>query len=161
MKISHVVAFDENLGIGKDNKLIWHLPADLKHFKELTMGHHMLMGRKTWESIGRPLPGRTSIVVTSDKDYKAEGAQVVNSIEEGIELAKGDSEICIIGGAEIFKQTMDIATHLHVTVVQEIFDADVFYPEIDLTKWKKVSSESFEGDEKNTIPYTFEEYERV
>src|ERR1700741_1047934 len=110
MILSIIVAIDENYGIGKDNQLMWHLPADLKFFKEKTMGHHMIMGRKTYESIGKPLPGRTTVIITRDKNYRAEGCIVVHSLEEAIEKAKinGDTEAMITGGAEIYRQAIPL-----------------------------------------------------
>lgn len=163
MKISQIVAISENRAIGKDNDLIWRLPADLKHFKEVTMGHCMLMGRKNFESIGRPLPGRTTIIVTRDTNYKMEGCHVVNSIESGIELAKSlnEQELMVIGGGEIYNQTLSITQKLYLTEVHEGFDADTFYPEIDDKDWKVVEEESFQKDEKNPFDYTFKTLERL
>ena len=163
MKISQIVAISENRAIGKDNDLIWRLPADLKHFKEVTMGHCMLMGRKNFESIGRPLPGRTTIIVTRDTNYKMEGCHVVNSIESGIELAKSlnEQELMVIGGGEIYNQTLSITQKLYLTEVHERFDADTFYPEIDDKDWKLVEEESFQKDEKNPFDYTFKTLERL
>ena len=163
MKISQIVAISENRAIGKDNDLIWRLPADIKHFKEVTMGHCMLMGRKNFESIGRPLPGRTTIIVTRDTNYKMEGCHVVNSIESGIELAKSlnEQELMVIGGGEIYNQTLSITQKLYLTEVHERFDADTFYPEIDDKDWKLVEEESFQKDEKNPFDYTFKTLERL
>lgn len=163
MTISQVVAISENRAIGKDNKLIWHLPADLKHYKNVTMGHHMIMGRRTYESIGRPLPGRVTVIVTRDKNYKAEGCVVVHSITEAIEVARraGDNEACIVGGAEIFNQAMDITDKIYLTIVHETFEADTFYPELDPVKWKLVKKEDHAPDEKNKHSYSFCEYVRV
>jgi dihydrofolate reductase len=163
MIVSQVVAISENNAIGKDNKLIWHLPADLKHYKNKTMGHHMIMGRKTWESIGRLLPGRQTVIITRDKDYKVEGAYVVHSLQEALEVAKknNDTEACIVGGAEIFRQAMDLTDKIYLTVVHETFEADTFYPPLDPAKWKLTQKEDHQPDEKNKYSYSFCEYERV
>ena len=159
--IAIVVAADENNVIGKDNQLPWHLPADLRHFKHLTMGHPILMGRKTFESIGKPLPGRTSIVITRQPDYEAEGCVVAHSLEEAIELAtQQDEKVCIIGGAEIFKQALAVADTLYFTRIHAIFDGDTFFPEISEQAWEQVSAERHQPDEKNKYSYTFKEYRR-
>ena len=156
------VAIAENNVIGKDNQLIWHLPADLRHFKQKTMGHPMIMGRKTFESIGKPLPGRTTIIVTRQEDYQAEGCIVVNSVEEAI--AKGrelDSEqVSIVGGAEIYKQALPYVDTLFLTEVHHAFDGDTFFLELKQEEWQEVSSESHQPDEKNKYTYTFKELRR-
>nr|AIA17170.1 Dihydrofolate reductase [uncultured bacterium] len=163
MIVSQVVAISQNHAIGKDNQLIWHLPADLKHFKNVTMGHHMIMGRKTFESIGKPLPGRTTIIITRDKNYKADGCIVVNSLEEAIETARkaDDTEACIVGGGEIFKQAMDLTDKIYLTIIEERFEADIFYPELDPKEWALASREDFKPDEKNKYYYSFCEYTRI
>lgn len=154
--ISLVVAVDKNYVIGKDNKLIWHLPADLKFFKQVTMGHHMIMGRKTFDSIGKPLPGRTSVVITRNKDAKfPEGVLVASSLDEAIKLCGPDPEICIIGGAQIFNESMKIADRIYLTLIHEEFDGDVFFPKPDPSEWKQVKREDHEADEKNPYPYSF------
>lgn len=152
-----VVAAAENNVIGKDNDLIWHLPADLKHFKSLTMGHPMIMGRKTFEAIGKPLPGRTSIIITTQKNYQAEGCVVVHSLEEAI--AKGrelDAEqVSIIGGANVYKQALPLADILYVTRVHASFEGDAYFPELPDDAWQVVEQEHHEPDEKNKYSYTF------
>ena len=152
-----VVAAAENNVIGKDNDLIWHLPADLKHFKSLTMGHPMIMGRKTFEAIGKPLPGRTSIIITSQKDYQAEGCVVVHSLEEAI--AKGrelDAEqVSIVGGANVYKQALPLTDILYLTRVHASFEGDVYFPELPDDTWQVVEQEHHEPDEKNKYSYTF------
>jgi len=157
MKVSIIVAADENMGIGKDNKLMWHLPNDLKFFKNKTMGHHMIMGRKTYESIGKPLPGRTSVIITRNKNYKAEGALVANSIEEGISLAtsRGETEAFVIGGAELINDSIHLADCIYFTEVKSKFDADVFLKTFDQSKWKEVAREDHQQDEKHAYPYSF------
>lgn len=154
--IAIVVAVAENNVIGKDNQLIWHLPADLKHFKQITMGHPILMGRKTYESIGKPLPGRTSIIITRQEDYKAEGCVVVNSVEEAIKEAKQlDEQAHIIGGAEIYKQSLHLTDTIYLTRIHHSFDGDTYFPEIKEEEWEAVSEEHHEPDEKNKYSYSF------
>ena len=159
--ITIIAAIAENNALGKDNDLIWHLPADLKRFKKVTTGHHILMGRNTFESIGKPLPNRTTVVITRNKDYFIEGCLTVNSVEEAIKLARSnDDEVFIIGGAQIYKHAMDndLIDKLDITIVNEEFEADVFFPEIDMTIWKEVSREDFKADEKNKYDYSFVSY---
>ncbi|MDD5570620.1 MAG: dihydrofolate reductase [Bacteroidales bacterium] len=153
--VSIIVAVAENNVIGKDNKLIWHLPADLAHFKSITMGHHIIMGRKTFESIGKPLPGRTSVIITKQKDYKADGCIAVSSLEEALKVAVNDAEVFIVGGAEIYRQSIDVAGKIYFTKVYESFEGDVFFPEIDMNKWKISSKTNFFPDEKNKFKYSF------
>jgi dihydrofolate reductase len=157
MKVSIIVAADENLGIGKDNKLMWHLPNDLKFFKNKTMGHHMIMGRKTYESIGKPLPGRTSIIITRNKNYKVEGALIANSLEDGISLAssRGETEAFVIGGAELINDSVHLADCIYFTEVKSKFNADVFLKTFDPSKWKEVMREDHQVDEKHAYPYSF------
>ena len=131
-----VVAMGENNGIGADNQMLWHLPNDLKHFKEITTGHPVIMGRKTFESIGKPLPNRTNIVVSRKKDWFQEGILIVGSIKEAIKFAKKiDENIAIIGGGNIYEQTMELTDRLEVTVVKATIEADTFFPKIDLKIW--------------------------
>lgn len=163
--ISIIVAVDENNVIGKDNALIWHLPADMKYFKEKTTGHCIITGRKNYESIPekfRPLPNRTNIIITRQKDYNAPGAVVVGSIDEAIEKAKqtGDDEIFIIGGAEIFKQSMHLTDRLYITKIYHSFAGDVYFPEINLNEWKETSCIKGNMDDKNSYPHDFIIYER-
>tara|TARA_B100000809_G_scaffold9889_1_gene9321 strand:+ start:312 stop:809 length:498 start_codon:yes stop_codon:yes gene_type:complete len=160
MIISQIVAVAKNNVIGKDNDLIWRLPADLKHFKNITMGHCMLMGRKNYESIGRPLPGRTTIIVTKNKNYKIEGCHIVFSIEEGISLAKSleETELMIIGGGEIYKQSLHLTKKIYYTAIDEEFDGDTFYPILSPNDWLLTSDKHHLADDKNNYPYTFKEY---
>lgn len=160
MIISHIVATSKNKAIGKNNQLLWHLPADMKFFKEKTQGHCILTGRKNYESIPekfRPLSNRTNIVITRDKNYFAPGAIVLNSIEEGIQYAreKGETELFIIGGGEIYNQSLTLSNKLYITLVDTDFDADTFYPNLDPTQWKKASSELKKADEKNKYNLEF------
>ena len=148
--------------IGKDNDLIWHLPADLKFFKQTTKGHTLIMGRKTFESLANPLPHRDSWVVTRNKDYDAKGITVFQSIESAIEAGeqKGLETVFILGGGEIYRQSMDIADKLIITEVHENFEGDTVFPEIDLEKWEEVNRVEQKADEKNKYDYAFVEYLR-
>jgi dihydrofolate reductase len=161
MTVSLIVAVDENNGIGKDNKLPWHLPADLKHFKSLTTGHPIIMGRKTFESIGKVLPNRRNIVISRQSDYLAEGATVVSSLNDAISTCKNEDETFVIGGAEIFLFSLPIADILYLTVIHHEFNADTFFPKINKENWIEAESISYEPDEKNIYPYTFIKYIRV
>lgn len=159
--ISIVVAVAENNVIGKENQLIWHLPADLRHFKQLTMGHPIVMGRKTYESIGKPLPGRTSIIITRQKGYTAQGCIVVNSIAEALEKAKAlDEQVYIIGGAEIYRQALPFTDTIYLTKVHHTFEGDTFFPELAEAEWKEASAYHHDPDEKNTYGYSFIELKR-
>ena len=159
--ITAVVAMGLGNEIGYDNQLIWHLPRDLKRFKNITEGHPIIMGRKTYESIGKPLPNRTNIVVSRRTDWFQEGILIVGSVKEALKFAKKiDEEIFIIGGAELFKSTMEIINNLEVTVIDTHFEADTFFPEIDEKIWKKTQEEFIEKDEKNAYNMYFQTYER-
>lgn len=157
--VTVIAAIGQHNELGKDNDLIWHLPADLKRFKQTTTGHCIVMGRKTFESIGKPLPNRTSIIITRDTTYSQEGCLVAHSIEEAISLA-GDTKVFIIGGAEIYKQALakQLADVLDITLVHQEFEADVYFPEIDQKVWSEVSREDFPADEKNQYAYSFVSY---
>jgi dihydrofolate reductase len=159
--ITIIAAIAKNNALGKDNQLIWHLPADLKRFKKVTMGHHIIMGRKTFDSLGKPLPNRTTIIITRNKNYSQEGCIIVHSLQEAIEAAKADENPYILGGAEIYKQALEIADKLDLTFVHHQFEADVFFPEIDLNIWKESSREDCKADEKNNYNYSFVTYLRA
>ncbi|MFV0305204.1 MAG: dihydrofolate reductase [Moheibacter sp.] len=160
--ITLIVAKSENNVIGKNNELIWHLPADLKHFKDLTTGHPIIMGRKTYDSIGKPLPNRTNIVITRNKKWKSEGVSVADSLEEAMEIAKEiNPTLYIIGGGNIYEQSIESADALEVTEVHDEFDGDTFFPQIDSTVWKEVSRQDFPADEKNEFSFSFVRYERI
>lgn len=156
--ITIIAAIAENNALGKDNQLIWHLPADLKRFKEVTNGHHIIMGRKTFESLGKPLPNRTTIIITRNKNYKQKGCIIVHSLEEAIEAASEDNNPYILGGAEIYKQAMNIADKLDLTFVHQSFEADAFFPEIDLNIWKEITRKDFKADDRNKHNYSFVTY---
>ena len=161
--ITIIAAIATNNALGKDNDLIWHLPADLKRFKKVTTGHHILMGRNTFESIGKPLPNRTTVIITRNNNYFKDGCLIASSIEEAIDLAKEDTNIFLIGGAQIYKQAMEnnLVDKLDITLVHQEFEADVFFPEIDPSVWKEVSREDFKADEKNKYDYSFVSFVRV
>ncbi|MDZ7840745.1 MAG: dihydrofolate reductase [Gammaproteobacteria bacterium] len=161
MDISLVVAMDENRLIGAGNGLPWRLPADMKHFKQITMGHPMVMGRRTWESIGRPLPGRTSIVVTGRVDYEAEGAVVVDSPAAAREAAGDCDELMVIGGARLFEQMLGEANRVYLTEIHAAFEGDTWFPELGQDEWACVSREDFNSDERNPQDYSFLVLERV
>lgn len=157
--ISIIVATDKNGAIGKDNALLWHLPNDLKRFKAITSGHPIVMGRKTFESIGKPLPNRRNVIISNNKNYKADGCEVVHSLKEALELCKG-SDIYIIGGGSIYKEAMDIADNLYLTLVDVELDADTHLENFDLDKWSLVNSEEHLADEKHQYDYQFLDYKR-
>ncbi|MGE5943945.1 MAG: dihydrofolate reductase [Flavobacteriales bacterium] len=160
-ELTIIVAAAENNAIGKDNKLIWHLSDDLKRFKNLTKGHHIIMGRKTFESFAKPLPNRTHIVITRQADYKApEGVIVVNTLSDAINIAKSDKQPFIIGGGEIYKQAMAIADKIEITRVHDTFEADTFFPEIDKAIWKQTTNEFHKKDENNEYDFSFITYQR-
>jgi dihydrofolate reductase len=153
---------DEKCAIGKDNKLPWRLSYDLKRFRELTMGHHIIVGRKTFESIGRPLPGRQTIIVTRNRDYTAEGCLVVNTLGEALDLARarGESEAFVCGGAEIYREALASADRIYLTLVHAEVAADAFFPEWDEREWTEKQSSHYPADEKNHYPSTFKILER-
>ena len=161
MRIAIIVAMAQNRVIGRDNQLPWHLPADLRHFKANTMGKPIIMGRKTWESIGRPLPGRSNIVVTRDRDYTADGCVVVHSLDEALAAATGHDEVMVIGGAEFYRQVLPEATTLYLTQIHDAIQGDAFFPELDMEQWQEVERQDFEPDEKNPHAYSFIRLERV
>jgi len=162
MTLSLLLAADENNVIGKDNQLPWHLPNDLKYFKNLTWGMPILMGRKTFDSIGKPLPGRKSIVITRNKDWQHQNVEVVHSVDEAIDLAKADDvkEIFVIGGAEIFNSALEKADRVYLTRIHHQFEGDVFFPVLNETQWQLVNSKYCEPDEKNAFAHTFQVWER-
>jgi dihydrofolate reductase len=153
--ISIIVAMDEKGGIGKNNKLPWHMSSDLKRFKKITLNHHIAMGRKTFQTIGKPLPGRVMIVISHQKDYKPDGCVVVNTLNAAIKLAdeNDETELFIIGGGEIFSQSIDIADKIYMTIVHADIHGDIIFPKIDKSDWNVVLSESIRqeaNDEYNS-----------
>lgn len=163
MTISIIAAVATNNVIGRNNKLPWHLPADLKRLKQTTMGHHVIMGRKTFQEIGKPLPGRINVVITRNVDFNPGGVAIARSIEEAVSKAEaaGDDEIFILGGEEIFRQTLHRADRMYLTRVHAEPEGDTFFPEFDdVNEWKLVDAEHCEADEKNAYPFSFLTYER-
>jgi dihydrofolate reductase len=159
--VSIIVAMADNRAIGKDNELLWHLPDDFKHFKAITMAKPILMGRKTYQSIGRPLPGRKNIVVTRDAAFTADGVLVVNSIDAALDAAKEDAEVMVIGGASFYQQMLPLADRLYVTHVHHRFDADTFFPEIDADQWRLVEQTEHAADERHAFSFSFIEYQKI
>jgi dihydrofolate reductase len=157
--LSLVVAIDAQRGIGVDNKLPWHLPEDLAHFKRVTMGRPMVMGRKTFDSIGRPLPGRRNIVVTRNAAWSHPGVEVATSLEQAVAML-GNEEASIIGGAQIFNESMDIADRLVVTEINHTFKCDTFFPPIDPQQWRETARETHHSD-ANGYDYAFVTYEKI
>ncbi|MFD1615652.1 dihydrofolate reductase [Gelatiniphilus marinus] len=161
IELTIIVAAAENDAIGKGNKLIWHLSDDLKRFKSLTNGHHIIMGRKTFESFPKPLPNRTHVVISRQKDYKVpSGVILVNSLEDAIDAAKNDAQPFIIGGGEIYKQAMTLADKIELTRVHESFEADTFFPKIDTSVWKETANTFHSKDENHEHEFSFLTYER-
>lgn len=159
--IAFIVAMDKNRVIGKDNKLPWHLPEDLKFFKRVTIGNKVIMGRKTFESIGKPLPQRENIILTRNKNFTADGCTIVTSVEEIKNYeSQTNEELFIIGGAEIFNQTFSITNRLYITFIDEEFDGDTFFPGFNKNEWNLISKEKGIRDEKNPHDYYFLVYDR-
>ncbi|MGZ8257203.1 MAG: dihydrofolate reductase [Gallionella sp.] len=160
MKISILVAMTQNRTIGINNTLPWRCPEDLKHFKALTMGHHMIMGRKTFDSIGKPLPGRTTVVISRDASLKIDGCLVAHSLSQAIELCGNDSEIFVVGGAQIYAQTLPLADTLYITEIQQAVDGDAHFPEFDNTLWQEIKRESRSQADPQVLHYHFVQYQR-
>jgi len=160
--ISLIAAIGKNYELGKKNALLWNLPMDMKHFRDTTRGHTVIMGLKTFESVGKPLPHRRNIVVTRNPSFSHEGVEISNSLEDTVNSFKNiDEEIFVIGGGEIYKQTIANADRLYITHVDKSFpDADTFFPEIIPVVWNKVSHEEHKADEKNPLAFTFSTYEK-
>ena len=158
--ITLIAAVAENNALGKDNLLLWHLPDDFKRFKNTTTGHYIIMGRKTFESFPKPLPNRTHVIITRQKEFSYDNCIVVDSLQKAITVCQPAEETFIIGGGEIYSQSIEIADKLDITKVHHSFGADTFFPEIDLNKWKLVSAEFHPKDEKHSFDFTFETYLR-
>ncbi len=159
--ISIIVAMSENRVIGNDNSLPWYLPADLKHFKAMTIGKPIVMGRKTWESLPGKLPDRTHIIITSNPDYVAEGCVVVHSLEQALEAMGDVPEVMIVGGAMLYAQTLPIADRLYLTLVETQVEGDALFPEYDPGQWQEVERKHHPADEKNPYAYSFVTLSRV
>jgi dihydrofolate reductase len=160
MKLSLIAAVSRNNVIGKDNKMPWHLPADLQFFKTTTLGKPIIMGRKTWESLGRILPGRRHIVVTRNKDYTAEGVEIIHSTDAALKQASNVDEAVIIGGAHLYEEMLPLTDRLYLTEIDAEFEGDTFFPEWNKEEWEVVSSDAHPADEKNSFPYRFVVYDR-
>ena len=158
--ITMIAAAAENNALGKDNDLVWHLPDDFKRFKKLTSGHHIIMGRKTFESFPKLLPDRTHVIITRKKDYSPENTIVVHSMEEALKVSKLDDEAFIIGGGEIYKMGMEHADRIELTRVHGEFEADTHFPEIDESEWEIVKDQFHDKDEKHDYSFTYLTYER-
>jgi dihydrofolate reductase len=161
MIISIIAAMDRNRLIGRDNQLPWRLPADLAHFKKTTMGKPVVMGRKTFESIGKPLPGRTNIVLTHSLDFAAEGVLAADSLESALEQAGDVAEVMVIGGGAVYRQALPLAQRLYLTLVDEAFEGDAWFPEIDPAQWREVERNSHGADERNPHNYSFVVLEKI
>lgn len=159
--ITLIAAAAENNALGKDNQLVWHLPDDFKRFKQITSGHYIIMGRKTFESFPKPLPNRTHVIITRQKNYKVDGCIVVNSIEDAIKACPKEEEVFIIGGADIYNQSIDFADKIELTRVHANFEADAFFPEINLNNWKLIFEEKHVQDEKHNFDFTFQTFVKV
>ena len=151
----------KNRVIGANNQIPWHLPNELKMFKRLTMGHHIVMGRKTYESIGRLLPGRTTVIVTRQREYEVPGAVIAHSLSAAVNAAARDDEVFVIGGAEIFREALPMAHRLHLTIVDREPAGDTWMPEWNAAEWREISSEFFPADEKHASAYRYSVLERV
>lgn len=161
MKLILVAAAAENNALGKDNVMLWHLPDDFKHFKNLTSNHYIIMGRKTFESFPKPLPNRTHIIITRQADYKApDGCVVVTSLEEALVIVKEQVEVFVIGGGEIYKLALPYADRIELTRVHTTLEADAFFPEFSLQEWKLVKEEFHDIDEKHQYTFTFQTFEK-
>ena len=161
MKVSIIVAIAENGVIGRAGKLPWHLSADLRRFKRLTMGHSLIMGRKTYESIGRPLPGRTSVVVTRQSQYQPAGVRVVPCLERGLEIVSEHEQAFIVGGSQIYGPALEIADRLYVTRVHANVEGDVSFPALDAAEWRMCEETPHPRDEEHAYAFTFQVYDRV
>ena len=155
MKISAIVAMSENRVIGKDNQLLWHLPADLQHFKRITMGKPILMGRKTYQSIGRPLPGRCNVVITHDPAFEASGCVIANSIETALTAVEYSNEIFVIGGAILYQEMLSLIERIYMTIVHREFTGDAYFPALNSADWQEVERVSHSADEKKQYNFSF------
>lgn len=160
LHISILVAMAKNRVIGRSNRLPWHLPADLKHFKFLTMGQNIVMGRKTYESIGKPLPGRTNVIITRQTDYKVPGAMVAHSLEDALMICTGHSENFIIGGEKIYRQALNKCQRMYITEIQRDFVGDTFFPEFDRNEWEETQRDRYIAENEDNLEYHFVVLER-
>jgi dihydrofolate reductase len=161
MRIAAITAMSENRVIGKNNQLPWHLPADLRYFKKLTMGRPILLGRRTYESIGRPLPGRCNVVISRDPTFQAPGCVVAKSIETALSAVSYSDEVYVIGGAQLYAEMLPRTQRLYITLVHQKMEGDTFFPEVDKYQWRQTSREDHPADEENIYPYSFIVLDRV
>jgi dihydrofolate reductase len=161
MVVSLVAAASDNNVIGKNNALPWRMPADMKFFKNLTMGHTVIMGRKTFESMGKPLPGRKNVIITRNRGFKAQDCIVTDSISEALRLCNNEGEVFIVGGSEIYKQVIKNADKIYLTRIHGMFDGDAYFTDIHEDEWKESKRTEFAADEKNPYSYAFVEYVRI
>jgi dihydrofolate reductase len=161
MKIALIVAMGENRVIGVDNRMPWHLSKDLKRFRKITMGKPILMGRKTHEAIGKPLPGRENIVLSSDTDYRAEGCTLVHSVAEALAAARDAPELMVIGGADLYREFLPMAERLYLTMIHQSFDGDTFFPEVNWSDWREVEREDVVEDEPSGPTFSFVDLEKI
>ncbi|MBA2690821.1 MAG: dihydrofolate reductase [Burkholderiales bacterium] len=160
MRLSLIVAMAENRAIGVANRLPWHLPADLKHFRSLTMGHPIIMGRKTFDSIGRVLPGRRNIVVTRNPEYVKPGVTIAHSLDEAFDYCKAESEAFVIGGADVYRAAIERADRIYLTLVHSVTEGDVFFSAIDESQWQEIERVAYPADPHNAHAYDFIVYDR-
>jgi dihydrofolate reductase len=159
MTISSIVAISENHVIGKNNQLLWHMPTDLKHFKQITSGHTVIMGRKTFDSVGKPLPKRRNIIITR-QHLDIPCCEVVSSVDEAIALCKDEAEVFIVGGAEIYRLALPQTNRIYLTIIHQAFEGDSFFPELDKFEWVETSRDDYPADEKNKYPFSFIQLDR-
>ncbi|WP_206367132.1 dihydrofolate reductase [Sphingobacterium sp. SGG-5] len=159
-KITLIVAAAENNAIGKDNQMPWHLPNDFKYFKNTTLEHSVVMGRKTFDSIGKPLPERRNIILTRDQNYTSPDVDVANSVDDVLTYCRDEREIFVIGGANVYKQFISLAQKVHLTRVHTVIDGDAFFPELSENEWQLTSSKHHQKDGKHAFDYSFEVWER-
>ncbi len=155
MHIAAIVAMSENRVIGRHNQIPWRLPADLRHFKQVTMGKPILMGRKTYESLGRALPGRSNIVITRETHFHAPGCLIVNSIETALEAANYSEEVFVIGGAQLYQQMLPRTQRLYLTIVHHVFEGDTYFPELNKHEWREIERTDYKADAENIYSYSF------
>ncbi len=161
MRLSLIVAMAQNRVIGRDGQLPWHLSADLRRFKRITMGHHLIMGRRTYESLGRPLPGRTTVVISRTAELDQPAVTTVRTLEEALAVAAGDNEPFVIGGGQIFERALPSVDRLYTTIVHAEVDGDVYFPPVDWSAWSLVQEERHQADDRNDHDYSFRVYDRV
>jgi dihydrofolate reductase len=159
--ISFVVAYDRRRAIGKDNRLPWRLPDDMKHVRDVTIGKPLIMGRRTWDSIGRPLPGRTSIVLTRDRDFRCDGCLVARTADEALKLAGAAPEIIVFGGARVFEEFLPLADRIYLTEVETEAAADTYFPRVDPSDWREVARTRHPADERHAHAFSFVTLDRV